>query len=105
MSDGQLILLTILSCLALLVLLVVLAAALSRIHDSLERINVHAGKILWGVRAIEKETDALRDGLPQLRTTLTHVVEGAGVIAQGLDSADRHLGVAADVLAGPRAQG
>ena len=104
MSDGQEILLTFLSCLALLVLLVALAVALYRIQGSLERINVHAGKILWGVRAIEKETDALRDGLPQLRTTLTGVVEGAGVIAQRLESADRHLGVTADALAGPPAQ-
>jgi uncharacterized protein YoxC len=104
MSGGQAILLTALSCLALLVLLVALAMALHRIQASLERINVHAGKILWGVRAIERETDGLRDGLPQLRTTLTQVVEGAGVIAQRLDSADRHLGVAADALAGPRAQ-
>ena len=103
MSDGQQILLTALSCLALLMLLVALAAALYRIQVSLEHINVHAGKILWGVRAIERETDGLRDGLPQLRTTLTGVVEGAGVIAQRLESADRHLGVAADALSGPRA--
>jgi hypothetical protein len=105
MSDGQMILLTALSCLALLVLLVALAVALYRVQTSLEHINVHAGKILWGVRAIEKETDGLRDGLPRLRTTLTGVVEGAGVIAQRLDSEDRHLGVAADALAGPRATG
>ena len=105
MTDGQSILLTALSCVALLVLLVALAVALYRVQASLERINVHAGKILWGVRAIERETDGLRDGLPQLRSTLTHVVEGAGVIAQRLDSADRHLGVAADALAGPRASG
>lgn len=105
MSDGQLILLTALSGLALLVLLVALAMALFRIHASLERINVHAGKIRWGVRAIERETDALRDGLPLLRGTLTQVVEGAGVIAQKLESADQHLGVAAQALAGPRAQG
>ena len=104
MTDGQLVLLTALSCLALLVLLVALAVALYRIQTSLERINVHAGKILWGVRAIERETDGLRDGLPRLRSTLTGVVEGAGVIAQRLESADRHLGVAADALAGPRAQ-
>ena len=105
MSDGQLIVLTVLSCLALLVLLIALAVALYRIQASLERINMHAGKIHWGVRAIERETDSLRDGLPRLRTTLTGVVEGAGVIAQRLDSADRHLGVAADALAGPRATG
>jgi hypothetical protein len=105
MSGGQMILLTALSGLALLVLLVALAVALYRIQVSLEHINVHAGKILWGVRAIEKETDPLRDGLPRLRTTLTGVVEGAGVIAQRLESADRHLGVAADALAGPRAPG
>ena len=36
------------------------------------------------------------------RATLTGVVEGAGVIAQRLESADRHLGIAADALAGPR---
>jgi hypothetical protein len=105
MSDGQQILLTALSCLALLALLVALAVALGRIQASLERINTHAGKILWGVRAIERETDGLKDGLPQLRATLTGVVEGAGVIAQRLDSADHHLGVAADALAGPRAPG
>ena len=105
MSDGQQIVLTLLSCLALLVLLVALAVALYRIQASLERINVHAGKILWGVRAIERETDPLRDGLPQLKTTLTGVVEGAGVIAQRLESGDHHLGVAAQALAGPRAQG
>ena len=102
MSDGQQILLTALSCLALLVLLVALAVALHRIQVSLDRINVHAGKIRWGVRAIERETDALRDGLPQLRTTLVGVVEGVGVIGERLESADRHLGVAADALAGPR---
>lgn len=105
MSDGQQIVLTLLSCLALLVLLVALAVALYHIQASLERINVHAGKILWGVRAIERETDPLRDGLPQLKTTLTGVVEGAGVIAQRLESADHHLGVAAEALAGPRAHG
>ena len=104
MTDGQWILLTALSCLALLVLLVALVVALYRIQTSLEHINVHAGKVLWGVRAIERETDGLRDGLPQLRSTLTGVVEGAGVIAQRLESADRHLGVAADALAGPRAR-
>lgn len=102
MSDGQQILLTALSCLALLVLLAALAVALHRIQVSLDRINTHAGKIRWGVRAIERETDALRDGLPQLRTTLTGVVEGVGVIGERLESADRHLGVAADALAGPR---
>jgi uncharacterized protein YoxC len=102
MSDGQLILLTALSGLALLVLLVALAIALHRIQVHLESINVHVGKIHWGVRAIERETDGLRDGLPQLRNTLTGVVEGAGVIAQRLDSADHHLGIAADALAGPR---
>jgi len=105
MSGGTLVLLTALSCLALLVLLVALAVALYRIQMSLEQINVHVGKIHWGVRAIERETDGLRDGLPQLRNTLTSVVEGAGVIAERLDSADHHLGVAAEALAGPRAQG
>ena len=102
MSDGQQILLTALSCLALLVLLVALVVALHRIQVSLDGINVHAGKIRWGVRAIERETDALRDGLPQLRTTLTGVVEGVGVIGERLDSADRHLAATADILAGPR---
>jgi hypothetical protein len=101
-TDGQLVLLTALSGLALLVLLTALAIALNRIQHSLERINVHASKILWGVRAIERETDGLRDGLPQLRATLTDVVAGAGVIAERLDSADRHLAGAAEALAGPR---
>jgi hypothetical protein len=101
-SDGQLVLLTALSGLALLVLLVALALALFSIQGSLERINVHASKILWGVRAIERETDGLRDGLPRLRATLTDVVAGAGVIAERLDSADRHLAGAAEALAGPR---
>lgn len=104
MSGGQLVLLTFLSCLALLVLLTVLAVALYRVQAALEQINVHAGKICWGVRAIERETDGLRDGLPRLRATLTGVVEGAGAIAQRLESADRHLGVAAKALAGPRGQ-
>lgn len=101
--DGQVILLTFLSGLLLLVLLFALAIALYRIHDALERINTSAGKIRWGVRAIEKETDPLRADLPQLKTTLTGVVEGAGIIAQRLESADRHLQTAADALAGPRA--
>jgi hypothetical protein len=101
--DGQLVLLTGLSGLLLIVLLLALAVALSRIYHALERINVHAGKIRWGVRAIEKETDPLRAGLPQLKTTLTGVVGGAGAIAQRLESADGHLQTAADALAGPRA--
>lgn len=105
MSDGQAILLTILSSLALLVLLIALALALRSIQQSLEGINVNASKILWGVRAIERETDPLREGLPQLRATLTEVVGGAGVIAERLTSADRHLGAAADALGGPRPVG
>jgi hypothetical protein len=102
MSDGQLILLTALSGLALLVLLVALAIALWSIQGSLERINIHASKILWGVRAIERETDGLRDGLPRLRATITDVLGGAGLIAERLGSADRHLAAAAEALAGPR---
>jgi hypothetical protein len=102
MSGGQLVWLTALSGLELLVLLVALAVALRSIQGSLERINVHASKILWGVRAIERETDGLRDGLPRLRATLTDVVGGAGVIAERLDSADRHLAEAAEALSGPR---
>lgn len=102
MSDGQMVLLTALSGLALLALLVALARALRSIQASLEGINVHASKILWGVRAIERETDPLRDGLPQLRATLTDVVGGAGVIAERLTSADRHLGSAVEALSGPR---
>jgi uncharacterized protein YoxC len=101
MTDGQLVLLTALSGLGLLVLLVALAIALHSIQGSLDRINVHASKILWGVRAIERETDGLRDGLPQLRATLTDVVAGAGLIAERLSSADRHLATAADALSGP----
>jgi uncharacterized protein YoxC len=105
MSGGQLILLTFLSALELIVLLVVLAIALYRIQSSLERINVHASKILWGVRAIERETTPLRSELPQLRATLTDVVGGACVIAERLTAADQHLGAAAEALAGPRPAG
>ena len=105
MSDGQLIWLTLLSGLELLVLLGALGVALWRIQAALERINVHAAKILWGVRAIERETDGLRDGLPQLRATLTDVVAGAGMIADRLSSAERHLAGAADALAGPHERG
>jgi uncharacterized protein YoxC len=102
MTDGQLILLTLLSALGLIVLLVALAIALYRIQASLDRINMHASKILWGVRAIERETTPLRAGLPQLRATLSDVVGGAGVIAESLTAADQHLGAAAKALAGPR---
>ncbi len=105
MSDGQAILLTVLSCLALLVLLVALALALQSILRSLEGINVHASKILWGVRAIERETDPLREGLPQLRATLADVVGGAGLIAERLTSADRHLGAVAEALGAPHPAG
>jgi hypothetical protein len=102
MTDGIVVWLTLLSGLALLVLLVALAVALRSIQGSLERINLHAAKILWGVRAIERETDGLRGGLPELRATLTEVVGGAGVIAERLGSAERHLANAADALGGPR---
>jgi hypothetical protein len=37
-----------------------------------------------------------------LRDTLSQVVAGAGVIAEGLASADEHLGQTADALSGPR---
>ena len=96
------VLLTLLSGLALFVLLVALALALHRIQAALESINLHAAKILWGVRAIERETGPLRDGLPHLRGTLTDVVSGAEVIADGLASVDQHLGTAAELLARPR---
>ena len=102
MTGGQVVLLTFLSGLALLVLLVALVIALYRIQNALDSINIHASKILWGVRAIEQETNPLRDGLPRLRATLTEVVAGAGVIAERLTAADEHLGAAAEVLAGPR---
>lgn len=103
MSEGLLILLTLLSGLGLVILLIALAIALYRIQSSLDRININASKILWGVRAIERETSPLRSGLPQLRATLTDVVAGAGVIAERLTAADAHLGGAAEALAGPRA--
>ena len=96
------VLLTLLSALELVVLLAALAFALYRIQGSLDRINITASKILWGVRAIEHETDPLRDGLPHLRDTLTQVVSGSGVIANGLASADQHLGQAAEAVSGPR---
>jgi uncharacterized protein YoxC len=96
------VLLTFLSALELVVLLAALAFALYRIQGSLDHINITASKILWGVRAIEHETDPLRDGLPHLRDTLSQVVGGAGVIAESLASADQHLGQAADALSGPR---
>jgi hypothetical protein len=102
MNDGIVVWLTLLSGLALLVLLVALALALRSIQGSLERINAHAAKILWGVRAIERETDGLRGGLPELRATLTDVVGGAGVIAERLGSAERHLANTAEALSGPR---
>lgn len=102
MSDGQLVLLTALSGLELLILLVALGVALRRIQRALEHINVHASKILWGVRAIERETDPLREGLPRLRATLTDVVAGAGLIADRLASADRHLADVAGGLGGPK---
>src|ERR1700675_806200 len=105
MTGGQLILLTFLSGLELVVLLVALAYALSRIQASLDHINIHASKILWGVRAIEHETSPLKTGLPELRATLTDVVGGAGVIADRLTAADQHLGAAAEALAGPRPVG
>jgi uncharacterized protein YoxC len=96
------IILTLLSALELVVLLAALALALYKIQSALDRINSTASKILWGVRAIEHETDPLRDALPQLRGTLAQVVAGAGVIAEGLASADQHLGEAASALSGPR---
>jgi uncharacterized protein YoxC len=102
MSNGQLVLLTFLSALELIVLLAALAIALYRIQHALDNINIHASKILWGVRAIDHETSPLREGLPQLRATLTEVVAGAGVIADRLAAADQHLGTAAEVLPGPR---
>jgi uncharacterized protein YoxC len=104
-TDGQLILLVLLSALALVVLVVALTIALYRIQSSLDRINVHASKILWGVRAIEHETGPLQAGLPELRATLTDVVGGAGVVAERLTAADQHLGAVAEALAGPRPVG
>ena len=101
MTSEQALVLTALSCLALLVLLIALAIALWKIHSALYHIYVNASKILWGVRAIERETDGLRDGLPKLRATLTDVVGGVTVIGERLGSADRHLAVAADALEGP----
>ena len=96
------VLLTFLSALELVVLLVALAIALYRIQSALDSINLNASKIMWGVRAIEHETDPLRDVLPRLRETLTQVVGGAQGIAAGLSSVDQHLGAAAELLAGPR---
>ena len=100
---GTTVLLTFLSGLGLIVLLVALALALRSIQRSLDGINIHASKILWGVRAIDSETEPLREGLPALRETMTGIVDGAGIIANRLASADRHLGAAAEALSGPRA--
>ena len=105
MTDDQLIVLALLSAVELIVLLAALAIALYRIQAALDGINVHASKILWGVRAIEHETGPLQAGLPELRATLTDVVGGAAVIAERLTAADQHLGAAAEVLAGPRPVG
>ena len=105
MTGTELALLTLLSAVELLVLLVALAIALFRIQAALDGINIHASKILWGVRAIEHESSPLKTGLPELRATLTDVVGGTCVIAERLTAADQHLGAAAKVLAGPRPVG
>ena len=94
--------LTFLSALELVVLVVALAIALYRIQSALDSINLNVSKILWGVRAIEHETDPLRDALPHLRETLTHVVGGTQAIAAGLSSVDEHLGATAELLSGRR---
>ena len=78
------------------------SATARRIQAALDKINVNASKILWGVRAIERETTPLKAGLPELRATLVDVVGGTGLIAETLTQADQHVGAAAEALAGPR---
>ncbi len=87
---------------ALIVLLVVVGVGVYLITEELKRINKVMGKISWGVRAIESETDMLTANVPPLIETFAVIDNGAKVIAERLGSAEGHLAGAAQLLGAER---
>ena len=84
-------LLTVLSCVLFLLFLVVLAYALSRIRQALERIHGTASKIVWGVAAIERQTSLLETQLPPLQRGLEAIVASGTALAGELRRLDEQL--------------
>jgi hypothetical protein len=100
------VLLVVLTGVALVLLLAVVLAGVHVITEELKRTNEHLAKIYWGVRAIEKEADAIPAQVPPLIETFAAIEQGSGVIAERLTSAERRLAAAGELLgaspAGPQ---
>ncbi|GBD16760.1 hypothetical protein HRbin26_01663 [bacterium HR26] len=87
----MILLLTVLSSVLFLLFLVVLAYALSRIRQALERIHGTASKIVWGVAAIERQTSLLEAQLPPLQRGLESIVASGAALAGELRRLDEQL--------------
>lgn len=79
------ILLTVLTILLILALVAVLVGFLVAIIDELEAIGGHPDSLLarvrWGVRAIERQTDALEPQVTKLNGALEALDDGLGDVA------------------------
>ncbi len=87
----MILLLTLLSSALFLLFLVVLAYALSRIRQALERIHGTASKIVWGVAAIERQTSLLQAQLPPLQRGLESMVASGTALVGELRRLDEQL--------------
>lgn len=90
-------LLTILTAIALWVLLIALAVALFLILRALQAIRTSLGKITFGVRAIEKETEML-GGVEKLNGGLTALAGGLESVATHFANVDDNVGKVGEAL-------
>ncbi len=90
-------LLTILTALALWTLLIALIAGLLLILRSLQSIRGYLEKINFGVRAIEKETEMLRE-VDRLNGGLNMVGGELESVSIHLDNVDREVGEVGEAL-------
>jgi hypothetical protein len=91
-------LLTILSVLAGWTLLGVLMVGLRSIMKQLESIRGYLEKIVWGVRAIERQTVPLGAHADALTTSLGETGDAVGAAADQLDKVGRDIDAAGPTL-------
>lgn len=90
-KSGRMLLLTVLSGVELLSLLAVLFWRLSEIREALEKVQNSLAHIMWGVRAIETQTEPLAEQRSVLHRHLIDLAENVDAAAPPLAAVEQRL--------------
>lgn len=82
-------LMIVLTALEVLLVLAVLAVYLTQVRESLGRTARVLGYTAFGVRAIEKQSDAIAPGVERINGLLAHIADAAPRLAEGVQRLPR----------------